>query len=93
MGKLLEELVISVVGRSIETVIDGFITLRPGKSSVLSRFALYRLDMLPTVTSFRGGKSGDCSPDILEYALLLVRPSEIFVGGRSLDVVDRPPKL
>lgn len=71
----------------------GTITLRPGISGSLSGFALYVPDLLPSVTSFHGGKLGACSYDISEYAFQFVRLKKLSVGGLSLDDEDCVPVL
>lgn len=71
-GLLLEETLVPVGHCGDKKVVDGWITVRPGTSSSSFGFLLYRLYLLPTVTSFHGAKLGVISFDILDNAFLSV---------------------
>lgn len=59
IGGVLEEVVILVVDCGGETVTYELDYVRPGTSSSLSGFDLYRLNLIPTVISLHGDTFGD----------------------------------
>lgn len=86
-GQMFEDAVILVVDRDGKMVVD-WLEYHECRYIQCSFSFLYHLDVLPTVTLFRGSESVAGSSEIMEYALLFVASLVVSVGGRSPDDTD-----
>lgn len=84
-------MVTSVIDGSGETVFDRMNKPSSGTVGFLSGFVVYRLNLLPAVTSFYDSNLRGCFFLHLEVRFMLVRSSEMHVAGRLLDDTDRLP--
>lgn len=65
------------------------ISLRPGTSSSISGFGIYRLALLPSIILFNDGSSGAGSSEISEFAFFFSdhRSCLLVVGGLMMEIM------
>lgn len=64
------------------------ITLRPATSSYFHGFGVYRLNLMPAITTFCGSSLRAGSSNICEYIVLFILSSEMSVRDRLVEDAD-----